>query len=174
MFCICISKSQQKMIYILFHIYFILGLLLCILHFKVFIIQGAPSQSGQCKYWITLIIFNIFRKVFFSLLSLPFYNLFQLIFENNIDKVAAVIGETKSSSFFGIFHHIGQRLGRYLCHIASNVVFELFYGLWLIGINLTLQKSTQKEVWWSQIRGSWWAVNIPGRVVLKKAILTGH
>ena len=26
----------------------------------------------------------------------------------------------------------------------------------------------------SQIRGSWWIVNIPGRVVLKKAILTGH
>ena len=35
----------------------------------------------------------------FFLLSLPFYNLSQLIFENNIDEVAAIIGETKAISF---------------------------------------------------------------------------
>ena len=96
----------------------------------------------------------------FFFINLPFYNLPQLIFENNIDEVAAVIGETKASSFFGIFHHIGQRLGRYRCHFGSNVVFELFYGLWLIGINFTLQKSPQKEVRWSQIWRSWRPVNI--------------
>ena len=80
----------------------------------------------------------------------------------------------KGELFFGIFHHIGQGLGRYLCHFGSNVVFELSYNVWLIGINFTLQKSPQKEVRWSQIRGSWWTVNIPGRVVLKKTIFTGH
>ena len=65
----------------------------------------------------------------FFFIRLPFYNLTQLIFENNIDEVAAVIGETKASSFFGIFHDIDQRLERYLYHIASNVVFELLYGI---------------------------------------------
>ena len=71
-----------------------------------------------------------------------------------------VIGETKASFFFGIFHHIGQRLGRYRCHFGSNVVFELLYGIWLVGINFALQKSRQKEFQWNQIRKSWWPVNI--------------
>ena len=72
----------------------------------------------------------------------------------------------KRAFFFGIFHHIDQRLERYLCHIASNVVFELFYGLWH---TFYTSKISTKEVQWSQIRGSWWTVNIPGHVVLKKS-----
>ena len=47
-------------------------------------IQGVPFQSGQWKYLITLTVLNRFRKVFFEL-RLPFYNLFQLVSENNID-----------------------------------------------------------------------------------------
>ena len=74
--------------------------------------------------------------------------------------MTAVIGETKASSFFVIFHHIGQRLGRYRCHFGSNVVIELLYSIWLVGINLTLQKSRQKEFRCNQIRKSWWPVNI--------------
>ena len=143
-------KLFMEQIYKIVLLYF--SMMFCIFFILSTFTEGAPSQSGQWKYWITLIIPNIFRKVFF-LSSLPFYNLSQLIFENNIDEVAAVIGETKASSFFGIFHHIDQ----------------LFYDLWLIGINFALQKSPQKEVRWSQIRGSWWTVNIPGRVVLKKS-----
>ena len=59
--------------------------------------------------------------------------------------MTAVIGVTKASSFFGVLHHAGHRLGRYRYHFESNVVFELLYGIWLVGINFTLQKSLQKN-----------------------------
>ena len=34
---------------------------------------------------------------------------------------------------------------------------------------ISLPYHLEKKVRWSQIRGSWWTVNIPGRVVLKKS-----
>ena len=116
----------------------------------------------------------ISESFYFFLLSLPFYNLSQLIFENNIDEVSAVIGETKASSFFGIFHHFGQRLKRYRYHFGSNVVFEFLYGIWLVGINFTPQKSARKK------SGGVKSGDLGGQSISrdvwcwKKAILTGH
>ena len=65
----------------------------------------------------------------------------------------------KGELFFWHFHHIGQRLGRYRCHFGSNVIFELIYGICLVGIKFTLQKSRQ-EFRWNHNRKCWWPVNI--------------
>ena len=74
----------------------------------------------------------------FFFINLPFYNLPQLIFENNIDEVAVVMGETKAS-YFWAFSITLTSFSSNIAAISARMLFLSTYMVfWLVGINFTL------------------------------------
>ena len=62
--------------------------------------------------------------------------------------------------FCSIFHRFRQHFGRNSGYFFTNVVLELFYGPWLVNVNLWLQISPQEEVRRRQIGRTRWPVQI--------------
>ena len=58
--------------------------------------------------------------------------------------MGAVTIDCHTGSFYGIFHHFGENIGRKILALVSNVGLEAFQGLGLVQVNTELQKTPQK------------------------------
>ena len=75
-------------------------------------------------------------------------------------KCIIVHGCPYSTDPCSIFHRFRQHFGRNGGYFFTNVVLELFYGPWLVNVNLWLQISPQEEVRRRQIGRTRWPVQI--------------
>ena len=112
-----------------------------------------------CKHWITFKKKPIsIHKVF--LFNLVFWNLFALVFEYNINQVAAFIRQSRILFFCCVFHYVFKHLGQYSDDFGTNVCLELLSCLRLAGVHFAFQITPQKEIRRGQIWRSEWPLNV--------------
>ena len=74
--------------------------------------------------------------------------------------------------FCSIFHRFRQHFGRNSAYFFTNVVLELFYGPWLVNVNLWLQISPQEEVRRrGQSKSPLFDIKRPGNNFFRKSIV---